>query len=168
MTGVQTCALPISSRLYSDLFVTMIWDDDREKILKYVKETSMGFSSQQGEIYPSCNLRLSAGIYYLSDREENLEGAIENANIARKSMKGGTEYCRVYESRMRKQREKEKEVLSQFQDNLVNGRFQVYIQPKFLLSKFELFGGEALVRLQKQDGSLEPPGVFIPILEKSG
>ena len=49
----------ISSRLYSDLFVTMIWDDDREKILKYVKETSMGFSSQQREIYPSCNLRLS-------------------------------------------------------------------------------------------------------------
>jgi len=158
----------ISSRLYSDLFVTMIWDDDREKILKYVKETSMGFSSQQREIYPSCNLRLSAGIYYLSDREENLEGAIENANIARKTMKGGAEYCRVYESRMRRQREKEKEVLSQFQDNLTNGRFQVYIQPKFLLSKFELFGGEALVRLQKQDGSLEPPGVFIPILEKSG
>ena len=96
----------ISSRLYSDLFVTMIWDDDREKILKYVKETSMGFSSQQREIYPSCNLRLSAGIYYLSDREENLEGAIENANIARKTMKGGAEYCRVYESRMRRQREK--------------------------------------------------------------
>ena len=105
---------------------------------------------------------------FRSDREENLEGAIENANIARKTMKGGTEYCRVYESRMRRQREKEKEVLSQFQDNLTNGRFQVYIQPKFLLSKFELFGGEALVRLQKQDGSLEPPGVFIPILEKSG
>lgn len=158
----------ISCRLYSDLFVTLIWGTDKEEILKIVSRASVEFSKQQREIYNSCNLRLSTGLYFIDDVEENLDTAIENANIARKSIKGSTEFCRVYESRMRSQRELEKQILSEFQSDLAESRFQVYIQPKFLLDQMEISGGEALVRLKKRDGKLESPGVFIPILEKSG
>ena len=158
----------ISCRLYSDLFVTLIWGKDKEEITRIVTRASIEFSNQQKEIYTSCNLRLSTGLYFIDDLEENLDMAIENANIARKSIKGSTEFCRVYESRMRKQRELEKQILSDFQSDLAESRFQVYIQPKFLLDQLELSGGEALVRLKKRDGSMESPGVFIPILEKSG
>ena len=104
----------------------------------------------------------------MDDPEENLETAIENANIARKGIKGSNLLCRVYENQMRRQREIEKEILSEFHSSLAEDRFEVYIQPKFLLSQMELFGGEALVRWKKKDGKLESPGVFIPILEKSG
>ncbi len=158
----------ISCRLYSDLFVTLIWGTDKEEIIKIVSRASVEFSKQQREVYTSCNLRLSTGIYFIDDVEENLDTAIENANIARKSIKGSTEFCRVYESRMRSQRELEKQILSEFQSDLAESRFQVYIQPKFLLDQMEISGGEALVRLKKRDGKLESPGVFIPILEKSG
>lgn len=158
----------ISCRLYSDLFVTLIWGEDKETILKIVSGANAEFSKQQREIYTACNLRLSTGIYFIEERDESLDIAIENANIARKSIKGSNLFCRVYEPRMRRQREIEKQVLAEFQNNLAEGRFQVYIQPKFLLSQFELFGGEALVRLKKKNGSLEAPGMFIPILEKSG
>lgn len=158
----------ISCRLYSDLFVTLIWGADKEEIVKIVTRASVEFSKQQREVYTSCNLRLSTGLYFIDDVEENLDTAIENANIARKSIKGSTEFCRVYESRMRSQRELEKQILSEFQSDLAESRFQVYIQPKFLLDQMEISGGEALVRLKKRDGDLESPGVFIPILEKSG
>lgn len=158
----------ISCRLYSDLFVTLIWAEDKDTILRIVTRANIEFARQQKEIYTSCNLRLSTGIYFIDDPEENLDTAIENANIARKGIKGSNLLCRVYESQMRRQREIEKEILSEFQSSLAEGRFEVYIQPKFLLSQMELFGGEALVRWKKKNGKLEFPNVFIPILEKSG
>lgn len=158
----------ISCRLYSDLFVTLIWGASKEEIIGIVTRANIEFSNQQREVYTACNLRLSTGLYFMDDVEESLDMAIENANIARKSIKGSTEYCKVYESRMRRQRELEKQILAEFQSDLAESRFQVYIQPKFLLDQMELSGGEALVRLKKRDGKLESPGVFIPILEKSG
>lgn len=144
------------------MFVTLIWGKDKEEITRIVTRASIEFSNQQKEIYTSCNLRLSTGLYFIDDLEENLDMAIENANIARKSIKGSTEFCRVYESRMRKQRELEKQILSDFQSDLAESRFQVYIQPKFLLDQLELSGGEALVRLKKRDGSMESPGCLFP------
>lgn len=158
----------ISCRLYSDLFITFLWDEDKDTIIQSVTAGGMEFARQQKEIYTACNLGLTTGIYFMESRDENLEIAIENANIARKSIKGSNTSCRVYESWMRRQREIEKEILSEFQSNLAEGRFQVYIQPKFLLSKLELCGGEALVRWKKKGGKLESPGVFIPVLEKYG
>ena len=158
----------ISCRLYSDLFVTLIWGAGKEEIIEIVTRANIEFSNQQREVYTACNLRLSTGLYFMDDVEESLDMAIENANIARKSIKGSTEYCKVYESRMRRQRELEKQILAEFQSDLAESRFQVYIQPKFLLDQMEISGGEALVRLKKRDGKLEAPGVFIPILEKSG
>lgn len=158
----------ISCRLYSDLFVTLIWGAGKEEIIEIVTRANIEFSNQQREVYTACNLRLSTGLYFMDDVEESLDMAIENANIARKSIKGSTEYCKVYESRMRRQRELEKQILAEFQSDLAESRFQVYIQPKFLLDQMEISGGEALVRLKKRDGKLEAPDVFIPILEKSG
>lgn len=159
----------ISCRLYSDLFITFVWDKDRDTILQNIVKSSLDFSRRQKEIYTSCNIRLTTGIYFMEDKNENLDMAIENANLTRKSIKGNNSvFCQVYESRLRQQREEEKKVLSEFQSSLEEGRFQVYIQPKFLLSQFELSGGEALVRWKKKSGELISPGMFIPVLEKFG
>lgn len=165
---IQSGNNKISCRLYSDLFVTLIWGVNKEEIYEIVSRASIEFSAQQRERFTASNLRLSTGIYFIEDAEENLDTAIENANIARKSVKSGAEAWRVYEARMRRQRELEKQILAEFQTDLAESRFQVYIQPKFLLDQMEISGGEALVRLKKRDGNLQSPGVFIPVLEKSG
>ncbi len=159
----------ISCRLYSDLFITFYWDTDRDTILHKIVNTSLAFSRKQKEIYPSCSIRLTTGIYFMEKKDENLDIAIENANLTRKSIKGSNSaFCRVYESKMRSRREEEKQVLAEFQGSLEKGGFQVYVQPKFYLSRFELSGGEALVRWKKRDGRIENPGLFIPILERFG
>lgn len=159
----------ISCRLYSDLFITFLWDTDREAILEKIVGSSLYFSRKQKKIYPACNIRLTTGIYFMENKDENLDMAIENANLTRKSIKGNSSaFCRVYESKMRNQREEEKKVLAQFQETLEEGGFQVYVQPKFYLSQFALSGGEALVRWKKKSGKIVSPGMFIPVLEKSG
>ncbi len=163
------CENRISCRMYSDLFITFLWDTDRDTILQNVVKTSLEFSRQQKEIYPSCSIRLTTGIYFMEQKDENLDIAIENANLTRKSIKGcSSAFCRVYESKMRARREEEKQVLAEFQGSLKEGGFQVYVQPKFYLSEFEISGGEALVRWKKKDGRIESPELFIPILERSG
>lgn len=159
----------ISCRLYSDLFIIFLWDINQDMILQRIVKTSLDFSRQQKEIYPSSSIRLTTGIYFMEHKGENLEMAIENANLTRKSIKGhSSAFCHVYESKMRSKRDEEKQVLAEFQGSLREGGFQVYVQPKFYLSKLELSGGEALVRWHKDNGKIESPDLFIPILEKSG
>jgi EAL domain-containing protein (putative c-di-GMP-specific phosphodiesterase class I)/GGDEF domain-containing protein len=46
--------------------------------------------------------------------------------------------------------------------------FQIALQPKVNMLSGEVVGAEALLRWTKQDGTVMPPGLFIPIAEASG
>ena len=54
-----------------------------------------------------------------------------------------------------------------FKDELTNGNFVVYYQPKFDIKSGKIIGVEALSRWIK-DGKVIPPGMFIPVLEQNG
>lgn len=51
---------------------------------------------------------------------------------------------------------------------LHNHEFIAYLQPKYDLHSERIVSAEALVRWRKPDGSLVPPGDFIPIFEQNG
>lgn len=51
---------------------------------------------------------------------------------------------------------------------LRNREFIAYLQPKYDLHAEQIVSAEALVRWQRPDGSLVPPGDFIPIFEQNG
>ncbi len=51
---------------------------------------------------------------------------------------------------------------------LVNNKLELLLQPQASLKNNRLRGFEALIRWQREDGSIVSPGTFIPILEKSG
>lgn len=159
----------IACRLYSDLFISFMWGSDKDSILQYVVKKNMSFSSQQKRKYIAENVKLSTGIYFLESPKEELEIAIENANLTRKSIKGNDSiFCRVYEKKLRQQRDKEKRVIEEFPKALEEEQFIVYVQPQFQLDKRKFVGGEALIRWKNQRGKIECPDDFIPALEKSG
>ena len=54
-----------------------------------------------------------------------------------------------------------------FAEELKNGNFVVYYQPKFDIKSGKIIGVEALSRWIS-DGKIVPPGMFVPILEKNG
>jgi|GEM_PF-228711 len=55
-----------------------------------------------------------------------------------------------------------------FERAISNKEFAVYAQPKYDSNTQEINGAEALIRWIKSDGSLIPPGEFIPVYEKCG
>jgi diguanylate cyclase (GGDEF)-like protein len=50
-------------------------------------------------------------------------------------------------------------------DAVLHNRFELHYQPLFEMSDRRLIGFEALIRLPKEDGTLIPPLVFIPVAE---
>jgi EAL domain-containing protein (putative c-di-GMP-specific phosphodiesterase class I) len=56
---------------------------------------------------------------------------------------------------------------SEIAEGLRNDEFLLYYQPKSSLITNRIVGAEALARWRRPDGSLVPPGVFIPVAERS-
>jgi EAL domain-containing protein (putative c-di-GMP-specific phosphodiesterase class I) len=56
---------------------------------------------------------------------------------------------------------------SEIAEGLRNDEFILYYQPKASLLTNRIVGAEALARWRRPDGSLVPPGVFIPVAERS-
>lgn len=160
----------IACRLYSDLFIRFMWGKSKEDILQQVVKKNTDYIGQQKRKYALENIKLSTGIYYMESPTEKLEIAIENANLTRKSIKGNDSiFCRVYEKKLRLQRENEKKIIEEFPKALERGQFKVYIQPQVQLGEKRRFiGGEALIRWERRKGKIACPEEFIPALEKSG
>ena len=55
-----------------------------------------------------------------------------------------------------------------FEKALADKKFEVWYQPKFNSHTGKIVGSEALIRWRADDGSLIPPGRFIPLFEKNG
>lgn len=169
-TALASIPTVLAGRLHSDLFICLVWDDSKEQIEERVRKRLKNFSQIQHKDYYGENLYLVAGIYFIDSMDEDIDTMIENANLTRKQIKGTTSgsVCRVYTDELRIDRERKRQIINGFEDALKEERILVYVQPKFLLKTMELSGGEALVRWQKSDGTMEYPNVFIPVLEKSG
>ena len=62
----------------------------------------------------------------------------------------------------------EKKVEKMLDKALKDGRIEVFYQPIYSTEKKKFTTAEALVRIRDKEGKLIPPGVFIPVAEKTG
>jgi len=67
-----------------------------------------------------------------------------------------------------KGRSYESELYNQMHDALKNKEFELYYQPFVDMKTDKIVGAEALIRWNHPERGLVPPGLFIPIAEKSG
>ncbi|MQN01281.1 MAG: EAL domain-containing protein [bacterium LCO1.1] len=69
----------------------------------------------------------------------------------------------MYE-RMRQERSMSKEI----ENAIEEGRVEAFFQPIYSIDEDAFTGAEALVRIRREDGTIIPPGMFIPVAEKTG
>lgn len=76
-------------------------------------------------------------------------------------------YIRVTEED-REQMQGSARIMEEIRNALLEDRVEVFFQPIYNVARKDFPSAEALVRIRKTDGSLMPPGIFIPIAEESG
>ncbi len=156
-------------RVYSDFFSVFVKGRSRDEIIEMVRKTNTGFNNDQKLKYPASDLTVSSGVYFLSDKNVDVTIAMDNADLARRSVKGVKEIpCGIYSERMRKQRSHAQQIAAELKNALQTGQIELFLQPKFLLDKREIVGAEALSRWRNPDGSYKLPYEFISVLEKVG
>ncbi|MBQ9459860.1 MAG: EAL domain-containing protein [Oscillospiraceae bacterium] len=75
---------------------------------------------------------------------------------------------REYEPSMYEQTDRDYRVLSDFQYALKNHELYIVLQPQCRIDDGKIVGAESLIRWTKEDGTVVPPSVFVPALERYG
>jgi EAL domain-containing protein (putative c-di-GMP-specific phosphodiesterase class I) len=113
--------------------------------------------------------QISSGIYFLRSADEDITIAMDNANLARRSIKGRSDIPGgVYTERMRKKRSHDQTIASEVWNAMTSGAIELFLQPKFDLKTRKIIGAEALTRWRNPDGSYKMPFEFIDVLENVG
>ena len=166
ITGMQTNIL--ACRIYSDYFVGLYRARTVAELVNSLNIRNNEFYVQQQKLLPGSNLNICAGLY-IWDEDIDVERAVFNANLARKSVKGAVHAeCGLYDPQMHIQRAREQKIANELNSAINSGLIEMFLQPKFSMETMEVIGAEALARWRNVDGTYIMPGEFITVLEKVG
>jgi len=105
----------------------------------------------------------------MADGEASVEELFDRAAQAAQHAKEDYHHrIRIFEEAMYKKTEQDYQILSDFQKALKDHELFIQLQPQCELEGGKVVGAESLVRWKKEDGSMVPPGVFVPVLEQYG
>ena len=111
---------------------------------------------------------ITVGAYKI-DKKDSIHDMLDNALLAHKNAKKNGKGNTVwYGQSLLNQLKKENMLIKRMHYALVREEFKLYLQPKFEIPSLNVFGAEALVRWQKEDGSCYFPDEFIPLFETNG
>ncbi|BBS87760.1 bifunctional diguanylate cyclase/phosphodiesterase [Aeromonas media] len=110
----------------------------------------------------------SVGISLFSDDDKDHLILMQQADTAVHMAKRAGQGNHIFFSEAMAEKEKSKLSLSnQLRDALRNNELVLHYQPQYRVDNRSLSGVEALLRWQKMDGTMIPPGEFIPIAEET-
>lgn len=155
------------TRMDSDQFVLLARNDQSfeakfEEMITVINDKAR----EIGIMFP---IRLKRGICPIRKGDTDISIIIDHANAARKSLVGDEKVLvATYSEKIVQKMYVEEKIESEMEEAMRKGEFKVYIQPKWDINKDCIYGGEALVRWIKQDGSMIYPDQFIPVFERNG
>ncbi|MDR2532108.1 MAG: bifunctional diguanylate cyclase/phosphodiesterase [Oscillospiraceae bacterium] len=159
-------------RVFSDKYVMFFQYSEDEDVKGDIENLIDGFTKKLRGEFDYCNFSVSAGLYLITAPDDsNLTLFIDKANIARKNAKlaqnAQENSCMIYKEEMKNELNRAMQITAEAERAIQKREFVVYYQPKISLKTKTVIGAEALVRWKKPDGTLVPPGEFLPYLEKS-
>ena len=153
-------------RYHGDIFVGILQGKDKEEIKEKI-ERLLGKIAEDGLQKRIPELSLYCGACRLWEEPE-LDVVYNNALLAKNEAKERVHQRYRFFDDTAKSRIEFGNIENSFTDALKKGEFKVWYQPKYDMRTGKICGAEALVRWQKEDGSLMPPGKFIPVFEATG
>lgn len=158
----------LGARIGGDNFAIIVKDNgDDELPVRLVKSIQKDFAAFSEENFSTQTITCSAGYCKMSDGGNDFLQVLDRAEFALShsdDTKGSiVRYDREIHDQIIKSNAIEKELASAIENN----ELVLYYQPKIDLNTGRLTGMEALIRWVKPDGTIVPPGNFIPVAESS-
>ena len=115
------------------------------------------------------NIKVSCGVYVISDYSMDVSEMYDRAFLAAKNCKGNfADNISYYDESMIENMRQEQYIINEVNKALEEEQFKVYLQPKINLVTARSYGAEALVRWKHPERGMISPGEFIPIYERNG
>lgn len=109
---------------------------------------------------------ISVGVALAPTDGSKPERLLKSADLAVYKAKGAGRNCiKFFRSEMDAELQDRLELEKIIRNAVLHDRFELHYQPIFEMSDRGLIGFEALIRLPREDGTLIPPLVFIPVAE---
>ncbi len=118
---------------------------------------------------PKKNVIVPIRLFYVPDSMEFDSWAdMELALKYNESMTAKDNSAQYVSPEILKQVAREHETEEIIRDAIENNRVEPFYQPIYSIETDRFISAEALARIRREDGTIVPPGVFIPIAEKNG
>lgn len=157
------------TRVTADKFILFTPYDPSLDIESVVEELNRQFITEQMKKYPSSRIHMRSGIYMVGPECNSASAAIDAANFARRHCQDfGSSSVKFYDEELGRIQQLEMEIMNNMGEILQKKQFKVYLQPRFSMRELKVVGAEALVRWEREDGSILYPDSFIPYYEKNG
>ena len=139
--------------------------EDRDSWLSLCLESARGsFDTSEGSVHLVC-----FGGYVEDAASAVPADAVQAARMAAvEAREGSRAIHHTYTSETPRRIRMEALVEDEFERALESGQLHVHYQPQVRMDTDRVVGAEALVRWRRADGELLPPGLWVPIIEKSG
>ncbi len=152
--------------LGADKFIQIVREADIEENISQFQKIFDPTSGLLKEHHYS--IIVHAGIYKISKNDFSIINMFDRAFIALSSVKNNYENrVAYYDENMRKAMVWEQQIISELEEALNLGQFEVYLQPQ-TDKDCNIKGAEALVRWNHPEKGLLPPNQFIKTFEKNG
>ncbi len=115
-----------------------------------------------------CRLKLEIGAAACPCDSEEPEELLACARFALRDAAEGNSECRTFSSDRLERRKRMLQLEAELEKALDERRFMLQYQPQFEVDSGRIVGMEALVRLEREDGTRVPPNEFIPVAEDNG
>ncbi len=148
-------------RNYSDEYSN---DDSPRKTIEKIQNDIAGLAT---DIFSSQSISCSAGYSQMPADGADFAEILDHAEFALSSGKDHRNSIVAYNSRIHDSIIDITSTERAIADAIVNNEFELHYQPKINLSDGKVMGAEALIRWRKSDGTIVPPGKFVPIAEAS-
>ena len=148
-----------------DNFVAFLKRANHDKFIELV--TMCPIEIEKNQKKTKIDLIGVVGYFELKEKNINYGSIISNASMACQYARNNKKIVVQLTNELMEMVNSVKNIEKTFKDELKNGNFIVYYQPKFDIETGKIIGVEALSRWIN-NGKIISPDIFVPILEKNG
>ncbi len=157
----------LAAHISGDRFVMFLHSDSQEALIQrigFLRSSIIDLSPllDVPHVVPAFGIREV-------DDPSHPENSYSDANLAKQQMSDRADYFyAIFDTETRNRVVENQTLEDNFKLALEEHQFEMWYQPKYSPTNGKLVAAEALVRWRKEDGSMIPPGKFIPLFERNG